>query len=199
MKKLIEEKEQLRDDYEKRLATKDHQHGLELHVQYTKQRELQKELDQRAITIAKLTDQLQREKEHQQTIAKRTSLGQMILPDKPMKIKSNDESPRPQQRHSQYNRSTSLNIRDNREQESIEVLLLRRRPPTPPQQLRSHSIIGVASNQDPLYTSRHRHLGQTNSKNIVSPRLETKLPPIAIRKVPLRASPGSFIQQNTEL
>ena len=210
LKKLIEEKEELRRDYEKRLASVDQQHALELHVQHNKQRELQKELDQRAMTIAKLTDQLQREKEHQQGIAKRASFAPMILPDKPTKVKPHDESPRQQQqpkqsqRHSQphrslSNRSSSLNIRDSRESESIEVLLLRRRPPTPPQQLRSPSVTSAASNNDSLFTLRQRPLGNATSKSFVSPRLETKLPPIAIRKLPLKASAGSFIQQNTEL
>ena len=202
---MIEEKDEVRRDFEKRLATLDQQHALELHAQHTKQRELQKELDQRAMTIAKLTEQLQREKEHQQTIAKRTSFSQMILPDRPTKLKPHEESPRqqqqrPSQKHrSISNRSSSLNIRDNREDETVEVLLLRRRPPTPPQQMRSPSIISAASNNDSLLTPRQRQLGNLNSKTFVSSSLETKLPPIAIRKMPLRTPSGSFIQQNTEL
>lgn len=216
LKQQIEDKENLLKDYEKRLSVLNQQYALELHAQNSKQRELQKELDQRAITIAKLTDQLQREKEHQQAITKRTALGQAILPDKPTKLKCHDESPRPQQQQQQQsqrnpqphrslsNRSSSLNIRDPREQETVEVLLLRRRPPTPPQQLRSPSMISVASNNDLLNTSRQRQplttpLGHANAQNPNPSRLETKLPPIAIRKMPLRASPGSFIQQKTDI
>ena len=187
LEKTIQNEDELVRSFDKKLAEMNEKHALELLMQTTKQRELQKELDQRGFMITKLTDQLQREKEQRPTINRVPIIGQMILPDKPLKMKSKDESiRRPTQLHRTIsNRSSSLNIRDNRVDETIEVLLLRRRPPTPPQQLRSPSILSSTSNHQSILTPRQR--------------LETKLPPIAIRKMPLKASPGSLVQQNTEL
>lgn len=187
LEKTIQNEDEIFRSFDKKIGEMNEKHALELHMQTVKQRELEKELDQRGFMITKLTDQLQREKEQRRKLNRVPIIGQMILPDKPLKMKSKDESiRRPTQLHrNSSNRSSSLNIRDNRDDETIELLLLRRRPPTPPQQLRSPSILSSTSNHQSISTPRQR--------------LETKLPPIAIRKMPLKASPGSLVQQNAEL
>jgi len=78
---ILEEKEKFIKDYENRLIVNDRKHALELHTQYNKQRELKIELEKRSTLIAQLTNQIHREKQHQQNVSNRIRLGQIILPN----------------------------------------------------------------------------------------------------------------------
>lgn len=192
LKRLVEEKEQLRHEYETRLLTNDRQHALQLHSHYHQQRELRHELEHRAVLIAQLTTRLHREKQHQQNLHTRVRLGQMILSDKTMKFKVPHEE-LPSKSHSRFHgRSSSVASRTSLSHESSKVLFIGRRPPTPPQQLRSPSSKSIESIDEQLHAARSRTLfnGPTeigNAKKVASSRRETKLPPIIYRKMPVRS------------
>jgi hypothetical protein len=214
LNKILEDKEKLVNDYENRLIVNDRKHALALHTQYDKHRELKIELEQRSSLIAQLTNQLHREKQHQQNICNRIRLGQIILPNKPTKLKNNDE-PQQQQQQQQYlssvrrfsNRSSSLTNHTNTDQELTKVLFIGRRPPTPPQQLEPLSPKSIESNDEQLYTKRQRHLlnkhtGSIDLNKVTSTRptikLSTVLPPIVNRKMPLKAFATTTLQREGE-
>ncbi|CAF0793298.1 unnamed protein product [Rotaria sordida] len=194
----LEEKEKLLKDYENRLIVNDRKHALELHKQYDKQRELKIELEHRSILIAELTNQLHREKQHQQNVRNRIQLGQILLPNKPTKLKYNDEQQQrqllPSNRHISK-RSSSPSNQSSTDQELTKVLFIGRRP-TPPQQLQLISSKNIESHNEQLYTKRQRQLLNSHTENmdlnkITSSRptnkLSTVLPPIVSKKMPLKA------------
>ena len=209
LNKILDEKEKAILDYENRLIVNERKHALELRAENDKQRQLKIELEQRSTLIAQLTNQLYRQKQQQTQI--RPQHGQMILPDKPKKLKNIDES-KPsllsdkQQRHS--NRSSSLSSQTNSiEQDLNKVLFVGRRPPTPPQQLRPISSKTTESNEKPVFTKRqlqllNSHTEQNSDTNKINPlrppmKLSPVLPPIINRKVPLHslATTGKFPQE----
>jgi hypothetical protein len=178
-------------------------HAVELRLQQDKQRQMKIELEQRSTLIAQLTNQLLREKQLQQQVQNRVRLGQIILPDKPSKLKSTNES-------SSTKRSSSLNHRASPNQELSKVLFIGRRPPTPPQQLRPLSSKSIESNDEQLYTKRQRQLLSSSSHadnvdmNKVSQsrppvKLTTVLPPIISRKMPMKALTTTKFQQEGEV
>lgn len=210
LNKILEEKEKLITDYENRLAVNNRKHALELHIQHDKQRELRIELEHRATLIAHLTHQIHREKQHQQTVCNRIRLGQIILPNKPGKLKIHDEQQKQQSfafNRRLSNRSSSLTNRMNSDQELTKVLFIGRRPPTPPQQLQPLSPKSIELNDEQFFTKRQRqllnhHTGNIDFDNITSVRstnkLSTVLPPILNRKIPLKVFATTTLQHEGE-
>lgn len=190
---ILEEKERLIHDYENRLIVSERKHALELRTETDKQRQLKAELEQRSTLIAQLTHQLHREKQQSQT---RLRLGQLLLPDKPRKLKNPDESPKSQPLDKRLiNRSTSLSNRASPDHDFTKVLLVGRRPPTPPQQLRPLSSKAIdPMNDEQVFSKRqrqllHNHGEHAESSQNMSPRsmkVATVLPPIVSRKMPLK-------------
>ena len=193
LEKLLEEKERLIHDYENRLIVNERKHALELRTETDKQRQLKAELEQRSTLIAQLTHQLHREKQQSQT---RIRLGQILLPDKPKKLKNADESPKSQSSEKRLiNRSSSLSNRTSPDHDFTKVLLVGRRPPTPPQQLRPLSSKATDPLDEHAFSKRqrqllHSHAEHPESSPIIPPRapmkLATILPPIVNRKMPLK-------------
>ncbi|CAF1041244.1 unnamed protein product [Rotaria sp. Silwood1] len=211
LNKVLEEKEKSINDYENRFIVNERKHGLELRLELDKQRQLKIELEQRSTLIAQLTNQLHREKQLQQQLQNRARLGQMILPNKPTKFQSASEVQQKQHLSSAKqlsNRSSSLSNRASPDQDLTKGLLIKRRPPTPPQQLRPLSSKSIESNDEQSYTKRQRQLLNTHAENIDSNKvtsfrpsikLSTVLPPIVNRKVPLKALPTTTVQQEGEV
>jgi hypothetical protein len=202
--KILEEKEKLLNDFENRLIVNERKHAFELRLENDKQRQLKIELEQRSTLIAQLTNQLHREKQLQQQLQTRARLGQIILPNKPTKIKTPDES-LPSATHLR-NRSSSLSQRASPNQD-LTVLVVKRRPPTPPQQLRPLSSNSIESNDEQLYTKRQRqlldsHAETVDSNKITASRLPLKrstiLPPIGKKTMPLKALGTTVFQQEGE-
>lgn len=207
--KILEEKEKLLNDFENRLIVNERKHAFELRLENDKQRQLKIELEQRSTLIAQLTNQLHREKQIQQQIQTRARLGQIILPNKPSKMKTTDET---QQQHSVSvkqlsNRSASLNNRASPDQDLTKVLFVRRRPPTPPQQLRPLSSKTIELDNEQSFTKRQRQLLNSHAENVdtnkvtssrPSIKLSTVLPPIVTRKMPLKALAATTFQQEGE-
>jgi hypothetical protein len=210
LNKNLEEKEKSINDYENRLIVNERKHALELRLENDKQRQLKIELEQRSTLIAQLTNQLHREKQIQQKLQTRARLGQIILPDKPIKFQSALE---PQQQQHPLsakrlpNRSTSLNNRASPNQD-LTVLLVKRRPPTPPQQLRPLSSESIRSNDEQSYTKRQRQLLNSHAENVDSNKItssrpslkrSTLLPPIGNKTMPLKALSTTVFQQEGEV
>lgn len=207
--KLLEEKDRLICDYENRLLINDRKHSLELHIQHDKQRELQIELEHRAILITQLTDQIHRgDKQHQSSVRHPIRLGQIILPNKPPRIKHNDDQHVLSSYRRVSNRSTSLCNRINNDQELTEVLFIGRRPPTPPQQLQPLYSKPFESNEEQFPTKRqrqlwnHSHHHHLDWNNVTSLRSTKKvpdiLPPIINKKMPLKALATTTLQREGE-
>jgi hypothetical protein len=208
LNKILEEKEKLINDYENRLIVNERKHASELRLENDKQRQLKIELEQRSTLIAQLTNQLHREKQVQQQLQNRVRLGQIILPNKPTKLPSTDE----QQHHPLSakrlsNRSSSLSNRASPDPDLTKILLIKRRPPTPPQQLRPLSSKSNESNDEQSYTKRQRQLLSSHAENVDSNKttssrssikLSTVLPPIITRKMPLKALATTTFQQEGE-
>ena len=184
-------------DYENRLIKNNRKYALELSAQYDKQRELENELEQRSTLITQLTNKLQREKQHQQNVRSRFQFGQVILPNKPVKLKINDEQQKISSsgRHL-VNRSSFLSNRNSSDHELTKVLFIGRRPLIPHEQLQSFSSKIIESNGEQLYTKRQRqllnhHTVNTDLNKVASSgsrtKLSTVLPPIVNRKIPLKA------------
>ncbi len=207
--KILEEKEKSINDYENRLIVNERKHALELRLENDKQRQLKIELEQRSTLIAQLTNQLHREKQLQQQIQSRVRLGQLILPNKPTKLPNPDE---PQQQHSlsakrSSNRSSSVNNRTSPDPDLTKILMIKRRPPTPPQQLRPISSRNSDSTDEQSFTKRQRQLLNNHAENVDSNKvtssrppikLSTVLPPIVSRKIPLKALATTTFQQEGE-
>jgi transcriptional regulator with GAF, ATPase, and Fis domain len=211
LNKILEEKEKLVNDYENRLIVNNRKHALELHTQYDKQRQFKIELEQRSTLIAQLTNQIHREKQHQQDVCNRIRLGQIILPNKPTRFKNNDEQQQQQQQllssRRLSNRSSSLSTRIGSDEELAKVLFIGRRPPTPPQQLHPLSPKSMESNDEQFYTKRQRQLLNNHTGNMAlnkatssrsTNKLSTVLPPIINRKMPLKAFATTTIQREGE-
>lgn len=207
--KTLEEKEALVKDYENRLIVNERNHALQLRLENDKQRQLKIELEQRSTLIAQLTSQLHREKQVQQQLQTRTRLGQIILPNKPVKVQSTDE-PAAQQHLSSAkrspHRSSSLSQRASPNQD-LAVLIVKRRPPTPPQQLRPSSAKSIDSNDEQFYTRRQRQLLDNHVETIDStktaasrPSLKRSilLPPLATKAMPLKALSSAVLEQKGE-
>lgn len=192
----LEEKEILINDYEHRLTVNERKHALELQAQYAKQRDLRTELQQRSALVTQLTTQLHRDK---QNPPNRIRFGQIILPNRPSKLKSNDEEQQQQQLpslHRLSHRSSSLSNRIATDQELAKVLFIGRRPPTPPQQLQSLSTKTSNSTDEQFCTKRQCQLINSTITNVdlmkmtsvhSSNKLSSVLPPIINRKMPIRA------------
>jgi len=202
--KILEEKEKLLNDFENRLIVNERKHAFELRLENDKQRQLKIELEQRSTLIAQLTNQLHREKQLQQQLQTRARLGQIILPNKPTKIKTPDES-LPSAKHLS-NRSSSLSNRASPNHD-LTVLIVKRRPPTPPQQLRPLSSTSIQSNDEQLYTKRQRQLLNSHTENTDSNKVtlsrqplkrSTLLPPIGNKTMPLKALGTTVFQQEGE-
>lgn len=185
----------------------DRKHSLELHIQQDKQRELQTELEHRAILIAQLTDQIHRgDKHHPSTVRNPIRLGQIILPNKPPRIKHNDDQHVLASHRRISNRSTSLSNRMNNDQELTEVLFIGRRPPTPPQQLQSLYSKPFESNEEQFPSKRQRqlwtHSHHHDWTHVTSLRSTKKvpdiLPPIINKKLPLKALATTTLQREGE-
>ncbi|UJR23694.1 hypothetical protein I4U23_026676 [Adineta vaga] len=212
--RLLEEKERSINDYKNRLLVSERNHTLDLRLENDKQRELKIELEKRSTLIAQLTNQLHQEKQHQQQLQTRTRLGKMILPNKPGKLQTIDVIKRPQHQPPLLsnkhisNRSSSLDHRDSPETDSTKVLFVKRRPPTPPQQLRPFSSKSVEFEEEQLFTKRQRQLLNNNhvenlETNRRSPsrsaiKLQTILPPIVNRNMPLKALTTTSFHQEGE-
>ncbi|CAF3334548.1 unnamed protein product [Rotaria socialis] len=206
LNKRLEEKEKNLKDYENLLLVNDRKHALELHTQYDKQRELKIELEQRSTFIAQLTNQLHNEKQHQQNARNRVHLGQIILPNKPKKLKNIDEQQQQQQLPSGRcvsKRSSSLSNQASTDQELTKVLFIGRSP-TPPQQLQSLSSKSIGLHEEKFFKKRQHPLLNNHTENadlnkVSSSRptikLSTVLPPIVNRKVPLKALPTITLQR----
>lgn len=200
LSELLAEKEALTKDYENRLIVNDRNHAFQLHQEADKQRQLKIQLEERSTTIAQLTSQLHREK--QQQLQTRTRLGQILLPNKPVKIPSTEQTSTKRL----SNRSSSLSHRASPDQD-LAVLIVKRRPPTPPQQLRPLSSKSIESIDEQSFTKRQRqlldHHPETidSSKNTIS-RLPAKrsviLPPITKKTMPLKALPTTVFEQKGE-
>lgn len=204
---ILEEKEKSIIDYENRLAVNNRKHALELHIQHDKQRELRIELEHRATLIAHLTHQIHREKQHQQTVCNRIRLGQIILPNKPAKLKTYDEQQSFSFNRRLSNRSSSLTNRINSDQELTKVLFIGRRPPTPPQQLQSLSPKNIELNDEQFFIKRQRQLLNNHTENMdfnnvtsvrSTNKLSTVLPPIINRKMPLKVLATTTLQHEGE-
>ncbi|CAF1486689.1 unnamed protein product [Adineta steineri] len=217
LNKILEEKEKSIKDYENRLVVSERKHALDLHAENNKQRQLKTELEQRSTIIAQLTNQLHQQKQAQQQLQTRTRLGKIILPNKPPKIQSIDipssqQQQQEQQQHSLsnknvLNRSSSLNTRVNSDQDLTKVSFAKRRPPTPPQQLRPLSSKSIEFDDEQNYTKRQRQLLNSHAENVdtnkvptsrPSVKLQTILPPIINRNMPLKALPTTTVQQEGE-
>jgi len=95
----------------------------------------------------------------------------------------------------------------------LAVLVVKRRPPTPPQQLRiptppqqlrSLSSTSIQSNDEQLYTKRQRQLLNNHTENTDSNKVtlsrqplkrSTLLPPIGNKTMPLKALTTTVFQQ----
>ncbi|CAF3015351.1 unnamed protein product [Rotaria sp. Silwood2] len=208
---VLEEKEKSINDYENRLIVNERKHSQDLRLENDKQRQLKIELEQRSTLIAQLTNQLHREKQLQQQLQNRTRLGQIILPNKPTKFQSTSEIQQKQHPLSakrRSNRSSSLSNRASPDQDLAKGLFIKRRPPTPPQQLRPLSSKSIESSDEQSYTKRQRQLLNTHAENADSNKvtsfrpsikLSTVLPPIVSRKMPLKALATTTIQQEGEV
>lgn len=196
--KLVEEKESMMKDYENRLLVTERNHAFQLRQETDKHRQLKIELDERSTLIAQLTSQLHREKQQCQT---RSRLGQILLPNKPVKIPTTDATPI-------SHRSSSLNHRPSSNQD-LAVLIVKRRPPTPPQQLRVSSAKSIEPNDEQFLTKRQRQLLDNHheptvdsNKTLVASRLPTKrtviLPPIGKQNLPLKALSTAVFEQKGE-
>ncbi len=206
LNKVLEEKDKSINDYENRLIVNERKHALELRLENDKQRQLKIELEQRSTLIAQLTNQLHREKQIQQKLQTRARLGQIILPNKPSKFKTTDESQQQQHPPSAKhlsNRSSSLSNRASPNHD-LTVLIVKRRPPTPPQQLRPLSSTSIQSNDEQLYTKRQRQLLNSHTENTDSNKVtlsrqplkrSTLLPPIGNKTMPLKALATTVFQQ----
>lgn len=209
--KLLEEKEKSILNYENRLLVNERKHAQELRLEADKQRQLQIELEQRSTLIAQLTNQLHREKQLQQQLQSRARLGQVILPNKPPKFQNTGETQKkvyPTLEKHALNRSSSLSNRSSPDPDLTKALLIRRRPPTPPQQLRPLSSKSTDSNDEQTYTKRQRQLLNGHAENVDSNKipslrpsikLSTVLPPIVNRKLPLKALAAAPFQQGGEV
>lgn len=201
--KVVEEKEILTKDYENRLIVNERNHAFQLRQESDKHRQLKIQLDERSSLIAQLTSQLHREKQLQQQFQTRSRLGQILLPNKPVKIPTTDETPTKQFSH----RSSSLNHRASPNQD-LTVLIVKRRPPTPPQQLRPSSSKSIESNDEQFFSKRQRQLMENHHETTVgsnktfASRLPTKrsviLPPIGKKTIPLKALSTAVFQQKGE-
>ena len=204
----LKDKDRLLNEYENRLIVNDRQHALDLRCVDDKQRQLKIELDQRSTHIAQLTNQLHREKQHQQHLQSRLRVGQIILPNKPSPLRggTTDEG----QHHKQLtsDRRLSSSHRTNAEQELKATLQPIRRPPTPPQQLRPSSSRSIDLNDEPVFTKRQLQLLDDHQQNHDSTpvlraqssiRLSPLLPPIASRKMPLKSFPMVAFPQQGEV
>jgi hypothetical protein len=212
LNKIIEEKEKSITDYENRLIVNERKHVLELRLENDKQRQLKIELEQRSTLIAQLTNQLHREKQIQQQLQTRTRLGQIILPNKPTKFPSTTDEPQQQQKHplsAKYlsNRSSSLSHRASPNRD-LTVLLIKHRPPTPPQQLRPLSSKSIESNGEQSYTKRQRQLLDSHAETVDSnkiastrppPKRSALLPPIGKKSIPMKALATTVFKQEGEV
>jgi hypothetical protein len=182
---------------------------MELRLENDKQRQLKIELEQRSTLIAQLTNQLHHEKQIQQKLQTRARLGQIILPNKPTKFQSANELQQEQHLPSTKrlsNRSSSLSNRTSPDQD-LTVLFVKRRPLTPPQQLRPLSSKSIESNDEQLYTKRQRQLLNIHTENVDPNKItlsrsplkrSTLLPPIGNKTMPLKALPTTVFQQQGE-
>jgi len=207
---IIDEKDRIINEYENRLIVNERKHASELRLENDKYRQLKVELEQRSSIIAQLTNQLHREKQIQQQLQTRQRLGQVILPNKPVKLANNhdEHTEHLQSANRLTTRSSSLNHRASPERD-LTVLLVKKRPPTPPQQLRPLSSKSIESLDEPMYTKRQRQLlnsrAETNESNkIQAPRTPLKrstlLPPIGGTKtMPLKALTTTVFQQQGEV
>ncbi|CAF2078248.1 unnamed protein product [Rotaria magnacalcarata] len=203
LNKSLEEKEKNLKDYENLLLVNDRKHALELHAQYDKQRELKIELEQRSALIAQLTNQLHSEKQHQQNARNRIHLGQIILPNKPNKLKNIDEQQQLPSGRYVSKRSSSLSNQASTDQELTKVLFIGRSP-TPPQQLQPLSSKNIGLHEEKFFRKRQRpllnnHIENADLNKVSSSRptieFSTVLPPIVNRKVPLKALSTITIQR----
>ncbi|CAM4775030.1 unnamed protein product [Rotaria magnacalcarata] len=212
LNRIVEEKEKSINDYENRLIVNERKHTQELRLEIGKQRQLKIELEQRSTLIAQLTNQLYREKQlQQQQVQTRARLAQAILPNKPPKFSSTSETQ--QKLHTLStkhlsNRSSSLSNRASPDPDLTKALLIKRRPHTPPQQLRPLSSKSIESNDEQLYSKRQRQLLNSHTENIDSNKiasfrpsikLSAVLPPIVTRKMPLKAMATTAFQQEGEV
>ncbi|CAF1294529.1 unnamed protein product [Adineta ricciae] len=209
---LLEEKEKVIQDYKSRLLVSERNHTLDLRLETDKQRELKIELEKRSTLIAQLTNQLHREKQHQQQLQTRTRLGKVILPNKPAKLQHIDIShpiQRPPSIKHVSNRSSSLH-RDHTspETDSTKLLFVNRRAPTPPQQLRPISAKSVEFEKEQIFTNRQRQLLNDCAENTEAYRrsptksaikLQPILPPIMNRNSPLKTLATTPFQQEGEV
>jgi hypothetical protein len=202
--KILEEKEKIINDFENRFIVNERRHALELRLENDKQRQLKIELEQRSTLIAQLTNQLHREKQIQQQLQTRSRLGQIILPDNPTKLKTTDESST-SVKHVPH-RSSSLSQRASPNHD-LTVLVVKRRPPTPPQQLRPLSSKSIESNDEQAYTKRQRQLLDSHAEMVDSNKVNvsrlplkrsTLLPPIGNKTMPLKALATTIFQQEGE-
>lgn len=201
--KTLSEKEAAAKDYENRLIVNERNHAFQLHQEADKQRLLKIQLEERSTMIAQLTSQLHRERQQQQQLQTRSRLGQILLPNKPVKI-SNSEST--SIKHLPH-RSSSLSQHASPDQD-LALLIIKRRPPTPPQQLRPSSSKSIESIDEPSYTKRQRQLLDNHNEMIDSnkshaSRLPGKrtviLPPIPKKStMPLKALPTAVFEQKGE-
>lgn len=195
LNEILDEKQKSIVEYENLLIVNERKHAADLRIENEKQRQLKSDLEQRSTLIAQLTNQLYREKQKQTSPVRSAPHGQLILPDRPKKI----INPSEESKERLSNRSSSLNSQTSSiEQNLNKVLVVGRRPPTPPQQLRP-----ISSKEKTNFTKRQLQLLNTNSDdNATRPsmKLSTVLPPIVHRKIvlpPLTTS-GKF-QHETEI
>ncbi|CAF0769699.1 unnamed protein product [Didymodactylos carnosus] len=138
LKKILNEKETKINSYETKLILNDRQHANDIRLQREKYRLLKADLEKRATIIAELTTQLHRERQLQ---TKR--LGQILLPNKPILIRSNNQQQESQDISIKNDIETTISKRrlsarssslTNRTTDSSsKVLFPLKRPPTPPQ------------------------------------------------------------------
>lgn len=194
-------------DFSKRLVAAERKHALKLHAEYDKQKELKKELKQRSILITQLTSQLQREKQHQLDLSNRIHLGQIILPNKPRRLKNSDG----QQQNAPTSRyltkpSSLISNQHSSYEELSKVLFIGRRPLTPPKQ--SGLCKNIEANHEHIHKKCQRSLLNSHSENAASNevtslqetfKVSTVLPPIVNRKLPLKALATVAIQREAEV
>lgn len=200
LSKSLSEKEAATKDYENRLIVNERNHAFQLHQEADKLRLLKIQLEERSTMIAQLTSQLHRERQQQQ-LQTRSRLGQIVLPNKPVKIPNSESTKR------LPNRSSSLSQHASPDQD-LALLIIKRRPPTPPQQLRPSSSKSIESIDESSFTKRQRqlldnHNEMIDSNKINASRLPAKrtviLPPIPKKStMPLKALPTAVFEQKGE-
>ncbi|CAF0961500.1 unnamed protein product [Didymodactylos carnosus] len=150
LKKTLNEKEMTINSYETKLLLNDRQYASDIRLQQEKYRLLKIDLEKRATIIAELTTQIHREKQLQ---TKR--LGQILLPNKPILLRSNNQQQESQDTSTKSDIDTTISKRrlsarssslTNRTTDSSSKgLFPSKRPPTPPQALNNEKRHSTAS------------------------------------------------------